>query len=59
MKHRISIIKRFLKDPVTLKPGVMTITGMNYILKYTEIDNSFFISNNSSQYYSFYCIFFK
>ncbi len=40
------------------------ITGINYILKYTQIENSYFklmflniILNNISQYYFYYCIF--
>ncbi len=35
------------------------ITGINYILKYIQIENVYFYSNNISQYYSFYCIFYQ
>ncbi len=49
---------------MTLKTGVMMInsslpSGINYISKYIQIENSHFkLSNvNISQHYSFYCIF--
>ncbi len=45
---------------MTLKTGVIMlkiqlgITGINYILKYIQIENSYFKCNNISQYYCFY-----
>ncbi len=47
-EHQISILEWFLKDHVTLKTAVMMlkiqlyITGINRILKYIQIDNSYF-----------------
>ncbi len=48
IEQQISILEWFLKDHVTLKTGVMTlkiqiyVTGINYILKYSQIENSYF-----------------
>ncbi len=48
LEQQISILEWFLKDHVTLKPGVMMlkiqrcITGINYILNYIQIENSYF-----------------
>ncbi len=45
--QQISILERFLKDHVTLKSGVMMlkiqlcITGINNILNYIQIENSY------------------
>ncbi len=35
----------------------LSITGINYILKYIQIENIYFKSYNISQYYCYYCIF--
>ncbi len=48
LEQQIIILEWFLKDHVTLKTGVMMlkiqlcITGINYILKYIQIENSYF-----------------
>ncbi len=48
LEQQISILERFLKNHVTLKTGVMMqkiqlrITGINYILIYIDIENSYF-----------------
>ncbi len=48
LEQQISILEWFLKDHVTLKTGVMMlkiqlrITGINYILIYITIENSYF-----------------
>ncbi len=48
LEQQISISEWFLKDHVTLKTGVMMlkiqlrITGINYILLYIQIENSYF-----------------
>ncbi len=45
LEHQISILEWFLKDHVTFKTGVkfnFAITGINYILKYINIENSSF-----------------
>ncbi len=48
IEQQISILEWFLKDHVTLKTEVMMlkiqlcITGINYILKYIKIENSYF-----------------
>ncbi len=47
-EQQISILEWFLKDHVTLKTGVIDaensalITGINYILKYIQIESSYF-----------------
>ncbi len=59
LEHEISILEWFLKDHVTLKTGVnsaFAIKGINCILKYIKREKS---SNNISQYYNFYCIFYQ
>ncbi len=46
LEQQISILEWFLKDHVTLKTGVMILkiqlcnTGLNYILKYIQIEKS-------------------
>ncbi len=61
LEQQISILEWFLKDHVTLKTGVLMltifslITGINYILKYIQIESSYF-NLNISQYYCFCCI---
>ncbi len=55
-------IRMISEDHVTLKTGVMMlkiqiyITGINYILKYIQIE-VILNCNNITQYYCFYCIF--
>ncbi len=38
-EHQINILEWFLKDHVTLKTGVISIIGINYIQKYIKIEN--------------------
>ncbi len=45
LEQQISILEWFLKDHVTLKPGVkiqIWITGINYIWKYIQIETQLF-----------------
>ncbi len=48
LEQQISILEWFLKDPVIMKTGVMMlkielwITEINYMLKYIQIENSYF-----------------
>ncbi len=48
LEQQFSLLEWFLKDHVTLKTEVMMlkiqlyITGINYILKYIQIENSYF-----------------
>ncbi len=59
-----SKIRMISEDHVTLKTGVMIqkiqrcITGIHYILRCIQIENSYFKLLNIWQYYSFYCIYF-
>ncbi len=55
LEQQISILEWFLKDHVTLKTGVMILkiqlcnTGLNYILKYIQIEElSVIIFHNST-----------
>ncbi len=56
LEQQIIILELFLKDHVTLKTwsndaeNIALITGINYILTYIHLENSYFISNNISDF---------
>jgi len=58
-EHEISILEWFLnKDHVTLKKIQLCITRINNILKYIQIENSYFNCNINSQHFNVFTVFF-